>query len=1035
MQTTQPLDLTACDKEPIHIPGLIQGFGALLVLRPQDLSIQQASANLDQVLGIVAEEAVGRMLEDVIGAHACAALRDALSRGALHAVSPTLVHLPGERAARECYMQYNMSGGALLAEFEPAGDRAGTLPGLQGELPFRAINTCASAEALCGLLAREMRRLTGFDRCIAYRFDEDWHGVVIAEDRNEVYRESFLGHHFPASDIPAQARKLFTLNHLRLIPDVSARPVPLHPPYPSPDMSYSTLRSAAPVHLEYLGNMGVRASLTVSLMCGDRLWGMLTCHHATPHMVPVATRLRCKALAEIASYAVATIESGEAARMRAARTQALRQVQEALAAGTRFQDAVQEASGQMLEALGADTLLLNVDGVSLEFGAALPQRVAEPVRAALQRELQGVVTHSRHLAALDPGLADIAPVASGALYCRLDQAGSHFLALRREVVEARNWAGNPDKPVDAPDGRLHPRKSFALWQEAVRNRSQRWLAVDTEAALELRRMLLERREQIARKEFEGALRAERDRSSGILEAMAEGFALVDRDLRILQVNTEGLRLGGRDAGEAAGRTLTDFWPQAFPEQTMRVCRQVLAQRGHAVLEQEVLSGSRPLWLDIRLYPSGEGLAIFFRDVSDRKTMEAALRDVNGLLEERVAARTRELEHAHQQLHQSQKMEALGQLTGGIAHDFNNLLASIVSSMEIMSLRLQQGRTDGLERYVDTASTATGRAASLIQRLLSFARQQSLKPVQVDINQLVDGVADLVQRAIGPAIRLELRLAAELWPVACDPNQLENALLNLAINARDAMPGGGTLTVETRKLVIGESQQEKDMPPGEYAMLSVSDTGTGMPPDVAARAFDPFFTTKAVGKGTGLGLSMVYGFVRQSGGDTRIFSEAGKGTTIRICLPRSRQAQDAGAEAASSVAPAHAALRDADVLLVEDETQLRTLLREMLQDIGCRVVEAGDAEEAFALLRKGNRIDMLISDVGLPGSVDGNALVKQVLADRPGLAALLISGYGDQQAASGTVPMLAKPFALSAFVARVLELLPAPDAAAGPRGGT
>ncbi|GIZ50497.1 ATP-binding protein [Noviherbaspirillum aridicola] len=1026
MQKNETADLSACDREPIHIPGLIQPFGALLVLRPDDLQILQASDNLRDLLGMPAREAVGRPLDDLLGAECCARLREAVAGGELHSVSPTRI-LPVPPGARPCTMSYSAAGGQLLAEFEAADDDPTAAGVLQGELPFGAIGACETHEQLCRLLAREVRRFTGFDRCIVYRFDEDWHGMVIAEERNDVYSDSFLGHHFPASDIPAQARQLFTLNHFRIIPDTAYEPVPLTPAGPSPDMSFCTLRNVAPVHLEYLGNMGVRASLTMSLLCGDRLWGMITCHHASPRQVPVGMRLRCKALAELASYAVASIMRAEKARLGEERGRALRRAGEAMAAGAGFDEALQQAAPHMLEALSADTLLLRIGGREFAFGAALAPGAPGPLRAALEHSLQGMLTYSRQLSLLDPALADLAPMACGALYCRLGDAGDHLIAVRREVVEARRWAGDPHKPAEAEEGRLHPRKSFALWQEAVRGQSRRWSSVDADAALELRRQLLERREQIARKEFEGALRVERDRSSEILEAIGEGFVLVDRALRILRLNTEGMRLAQRQAGQPAGRALGDFCPQAFPAEVLQRCRQALAERAPQALEQQAGSAAAPLWLDIRIYPSADGLAIFFRDVSERKAMEAALRDINELLEVRVAARTAELERAHAQLHQSQKMEALGQLTGGIAHDFNNLLAGIVSSMELLNLRLRQGQTEGLGRYIDTATGATDRAAALIHRLLSFARQQTLRASAVDVNALSTGIRDLMQRAVGPAIRLELRLDGAPWPVLCDANQLENALLNLTINARDAMPEGGLLTLETRRLPLaGDEARELELAPGDYVAISVSDSGTGMPPEVAARAFDPFFTTKPVGKGTGLGLSTIYGFARQSGGQTRIRSVPGQGTTVSIILPRFHGDADDTALPVADGGPLQAAL-DADVLLVEDEPQLRSLLREMLFELGCRVTEADSGEAALAALEEGARVDLLVSDVGLPGRIDGWKLLSQARALRPQLQALLISGYGDAAMQAGRAPgpapaLLGKPFALQAFAARVTELL-------------
>lgn len=301
----------------------------------------------------------------------------------------------------------------------------------------------------------------------------------------------------------------------------------------------------------------------------------------------------------------------------------------------------------------------------------------------------------------------------------------------------------------------------------------------------------------------------------------------------------------------------------------------------------------PLWVHIRIYPSTDGLALFFSDISKRKHMESALRSMNDTLEERVAERTEELKRAHEQLLQSQKMEALGQLTGGIAHDFNNLLSSIVSSHDMLRLRLEQGNVRELERYVGTASRATERAANLTQRLLSFARKQDLKAAPLDVGKLVENVRELIEQAVGSSVHVEMVNEDVLWTTFCDAHQLENALLNLAINARDAMPQGGTISVIMRN-VAGTDVQGKTMEPlapGDYVRISVSDTGTGMPPDVVERAFDPFFTTKPPGKGTGLGLSMIYGFVQQSGGAIGIDTAPGEGTTVHFYLPRYRGSED------------------------------------------------------------------------------------------------------------------------------------------------
>ena len=305
-------------------------------------------------------------------------------------------------------------------------------------------------------------------------------------------------------------------------------------------------------------------------------------------------------------------------------------------------------------------------------------------------------------------------------------------------------------------------------------------------------------------------------------------------------------------------------------------------------ERELVATGRHLELAaFRIEPaSRRQVAVLFQDITARKRAETEIQNLNETLEARIAEAIAERKQAEEALRQSQKMEAVGQLTGGIAHDFNNLLTGIIGSLELLETRLRQGRTSELNRYVAVAQGASKRAAALTHRLLAFSRRQTLDAQPTDVNRLVMGIEELIRRTVGPQITLEVVTAVGLWPALIDASQLENSLLNLCINARDAMPEGGRITIETaNKWLDDRTAQERDLPPGQYLSLCVTDTGTGMTPDVIARAFDPFFTTKPLGQGTGLGLSMVYGFVRQSGGQVRIYSEVGTGTTMCLYFPR------------------------------------------------------------------------------------------------------------------------------------------------------
>ncbi|WP_414476223.1 PAS domain-containing protein [Microvirga sp. M2] len=393
--------------------------------------------------------------------------------------------------------------------------------------------------------------------------------------------------------------------------------------------------------------------------------------------------------------------------------------------------------------------------------------------------------------------------------------------------------------------------------------------------------------------------------------------------------------------------------------------------------------------------------------------------------ERAAAEA--LRQTEEALRQSQKMESIGQLTGGIAHDFNNLLTGIVGSLDMLRTRVSQGRLETVDRYITAATTSANRAAALTHRLLAFARRQPLDPRPVQANALVASLEDLFRRTVGETVTLEVVLAGGLWPTLCDPNQLESALLNLVINARDAMPDGGKLTIETCNAHLDEAYiaAQRDVKPGQYVCICVTDTGTGMPQDVIERAFDPFFTTKPIGQGTGLGLSMVYGFARQSEGHAKIYSELGQGTTIKLYLPRYRGETDAQIEAAT-LAEAPRAESGETVLVVEDEPVVRSLIIEVLEDLGYRTLEAADGPEGLKILQSRRRIDLLITDVGLPG-LNGRQLADAARERRRDLKVLFITGYAENAtlAAGFLEPgmqMITKPFAVDALAQKIRSII-------------
>ncbi len=549
--------------------------------------------------------------------------------------------------------------------------------------------------------------------------------------------------------------------------------------------------------------------------------------------------------------------------------------------------------------------------------------------------------------------------------------------------------------------------------------------------------------------------------------------LKDPDGQVTGIFVEGIEVTGAKRAEARLRQLNETLEQQIEERTARlVSREVLiktvynhSSEYHTVLVETETGQFRyeegnPALLRLYNRSWDEVIGRTIEDLFDTETaaeltahMKACLRLGQPYRYERrngdsiveavatpvpaedgmarrlvISARdVTESRNLEQQLRQSQKMEAVGQLTGGLAHDFNNLLTGITGSLELMERRFEQRRLTEIDRYLNAAKGAAKRAAALTHRLLAFSRRQTLDPKPTNVNALTSGMEDLIRRTMGPGITVEVVAAIGLWRTLVDPHQLENALLNLCINARDAMPHGGRLTVETaNRWLDARGGRERDLAPGQYVSLCVSDNGTGMPEAVIARAFDPFFTTKPLGEGTGLGLSMVYGFARQSGGQARIYSEEGKGTMVCLYLPRCAEPDEPGA-AATEALPVEAAKHGETVLVVDDEQTVRMLITDVLEELGYAAIEAEDGNAGLKILESKRHIDLLITDVGLPGGMNGRQLADAGAVLRPGLKILFITGYaenaviGDGHLKPG-MHVLTKPFAMDTLANRISGIL-------------
>jgi len=503
----------------------------------------------------------------------------------------------------------------------------------------------------------------------------------------------------------------------------------------------------------------------------------------------------------------------------------------------------------------------------------------------------------------------------------------------------------------------------------------------------------------------------------------------EADNPIVFANDAFCRFTGYAREEILGRNCRFLQgPESDPATVDRIRAAIKAREPIEIDIRNHAKDGRPFWNRLLVAPVHDAngdLAYFFASQFDVTADRDNLAEANEKLRAEAAGR----EQVEETLRQSQKMEAVGQLTGGLAHDFNNLLTGITGSLEMLQNRLAQGRLTDLDRYITAAQGAAKRAAALTHRLLAFSRRQTLAPKLTDVNRLVTGMEEMIRSTAGPEIAIEVVTAGELWNTLIDPNQLENALLNLCINARDAMPEGGQLTIETgNKWIDVRAAQDHDLPAGQYVSLCVSDTGTGMTPEVIRRAFDPFFTTKPIGAGTGLGLSMIYGFVRQSGGQARIYSEPGQGTMVCLYLPRQLGGTETVKEAADPMGAPRTGQGET-VLVVDDEPTVRMLVSDVLEDLGYIAIEVADGAAGLRVLQSDARIDLLVTDVSLPGGMNGRQVADAGRALRPGLKVLFITGYAENAVLSHGhldpgMHVVTKPFAMDALATRVKELITA-----------
>jgi signal transduction histidine kinase/CheY-like chemotaxis protein len=524
---------------------------------------------------------------------------------------------------------------------------------------------------------------------------------------------------------------------------------------------------------------------------------------------------------------------------------------------------------------------------------------------------------------------------------------------------------------------------------------------------------------------------------GIVEALDSGIVILDREKCVQTWNAWFAQASGVPVSDAVGQSLVDLFPRANSPRLHSAVDAAFRSGVSSLLTHALHRSLFPLQTaagftmvhDVSVRPLGPKESrvclLQIMDVTVAHQRELVLRERYTARYNALVEATDRIAEMEERLRQSQKMEAVGQLTGGIAHDFNNLLQGIIGSLDRVQFRIAEGRINDVDKFLKGAVASANRAAALTHRLLAFSRRQPVDPKPVNANHLIGSIEELLRRSMGESITLKTELAPDLTLVRCDTNQLENALLNLVINARDAMPDGGEVKIRTSNISLDDKAGLKlELAAGDYVSIRVSDNGVGMPAEVKSKAFDPFFTTKPIGQGTGLGLSMIYGFVRQSDGSVRIESEPGSGTTIEIFLPLFTGIEAAAME--DTVGVENSSTDHGEiVLVVEDEAVVRLLVVETLQDLGYRALEAADGPSALRILQSVQRVDLLVTDIGLPG-LNGRQLADAGRTTRPELKILFMTGYAENAASSDFLTpgmeIIAKPFEMDALARRIRQML-------------
>jgi PAS domain S-box-containing protein len=1155
LQNFNPISL----KQPsVQILTDIQSHGVLLVLQEPDLKILQVSNNTIGAFEVAPSRVIGQPLEKFLDVFQVEQFRAGLADQSFDRSNYTKVWVTKSKDNYRIFdaVFHRSPDGYLILELEPTQK--------DEHIPFQSFYHLAKASIMQGrgaesqltatadlpafgrIMVAEVRKLTGFDRVMLYKFDADGHGEVIAEDKVKEM-DSYLGLHFPESDIPQPAREMFLSNRIRAISDVRAESVQLIPAL-NPlteqltDLSRSMLRSPDPCHAEYLQNMGVGASLTISLIKDGRLWGIITCHHQTAKLVSYELRNACELLGQVIFDRISMIEDIPDYRYRSKlahlRSMGIeRMSQSATGAApptTSFIDALMGQSPNLLDLFDAWGAAICIGSQWTTIGQTPPPMMLDDLVQWLSENVRDDVFTTDSLPLLATAPVDgsrFKDVASGMLAISLSP-DSYVLCFRPEVIQTVNWGGNREQAyqeVVAADGnvRLSPRKSFQLWEEQVRLHSLPWQAVDIAAAVELRKSIV----NIILRQAEAALRQSEQRLRAIFDGTFELIGLLDTKGILLEINRTALLAIGVASDDVIGRAFwtTPWWTYSPTELQLQIQQAILqAATGELVRFEAnpVLADGTNVWVDLSITPiydpTGKVAMLIAEghDINQQKQSENSLRASETRFRTLVATapvgifqtdaagnclfinqqglelmgaspsevlgrgwansihpddRTRvfaawdstvvvnhrfELEYRmmtpqgrvnwvvgnaiaieddgnitgylgtltditekkqlEQQFLRAQRLESLGTLTSGIAHDLNNVLTPIVGAAQLLEVTLPT-LDDRSRRLLTMLVESSLRGSSLVKQILTFARGVDGQRTVLKLQHILVETIDIARQTFPKSIEISLDLPVEaLWMVCVDPTQIHQVFMNLFVNARDALPDGGSITATATNLVIDDTNAKlhANVRAGSYAVITVADTGMGIDSKEIDLIFDAFFTTKEMG--TGLGLSTVLGIIKAHDGYLYVDSEIGHGTCFTIYLPAVTNSE----EKQLVVQPESFDGKGQLVLVVDDEFSIREIIKDSLETYNYRVMLASDGVEAIALYdRDWEKIAVVLLDMMMP-NLHTPYIIRALQRINPAVKVVAMSGTSANESIVERYAIgafLTKPFTTTAMLHTLANL--------------